>query len=305
MQERQSDGPDRAGTEVLAGAAVAGTGNDEISSARRVARLPAVGPTLISAWRARIALRHVANEARLAWSWWRASREVTNYTYDLTPRNMEQLAAFLAQASGAELSRVQELMRELDADEVLHAHVRRATLASPDYMHADAFPRFGRRIGWYVLVRLFRPRLVVETGVDKGLGACVLCCGAAAQHRGGRAGPLRRDRSQSAGRLAAEGSLHAGREHPVGRLARRARAPRVHRLPAPRQQPLAGARGARVRDRGAAALGRRAGALGQRGRERRALEVRIAHQAPVLLLPGAAARPLLPRRRARADVALS
>jgi predicted O-methyltransferase YrrM len=169
MQERQSISP---AAEVQSGGA---TGNEGMSSARRVARLPAVGTTLISAWRARIALAHVAEEARKAWRWWRASREVTNYTYDLTPRNLEQLAAFLAQASGAELARVQELMRELYADEVLHAHVRRATLASPDLMHADAFPRFGRRIGWYVLVRLFRPRLVVETGVDKGLGACVLC----------------------------------------------------------------------------------------------------------------------------------
>jgi predicted O-methyltransferase YrrM len=168
MQERQIV---QAAAEVPA----AGTGNGGTSSARRATRGPAAGPTLISAWRARIALAHVAAEARKAWRWWRASREVTNYTYELTPRNLEQLAAFLAQASGAELSRVQELMRELEADEVLHAHVRRATLASPDVMRADAFPRFGRRIGWYVLVRLFRPRLVVETGVDKGLGACVLC----------------------------------------------------------------------------------------------------------------------------------
>jgi predicted O-methyltransferase YrrM len=144
------------------------------TAARRVARMPTVGPSLVAAWRARIALKHVAAEARLAWRWWRDSREVTNFTYDLTPRNLEQLAAFLSLAGGAELARVQQLMRELDQDEMLHAHVRRATLASPDLHHADAFPRFGRRIGWYVLVRLFHPRLVVETGVDKGLGGCVL-----------------------------------------------------------------------------------------------------------------------------------
>jgi predicted O-methyltransferase YrrM len=145
-----------------------------VTAARRVARLPTVGPSLVAAWRARIALRHVASEARLAWRWWRDSREVTNFTYELTARNLEQLAAFLACASGAEIARVQQLMRELDEDEVLHAHVRRATLASPDLHHADAFARYGRRIGWYVLARLFRPRLVVETGVDKGLGGCVI-----------------------------------------------------------------------------------------------------------------------------------
>ncbi len=142
--------------------------------ARRLARLPAVGPAIVASWRARIAWRHLTREARLAWRWWRDSREVTNFSYDLTPRNLEQLAAFLVQASGAELEQVERLMRELDEDEALHAHVRRATLASQDAAHSDASPRYGRRIGWYALVRLFRPRLVVETGVDKGLGACVL-----------------------------------------------------------------------------------------------------------------------------------
>lgn len=146
----------------------------EASPARRLARLPAVGPALVASWRARIAWRHLTHEARLAWRWWRDSREVTNFTYDLTPRNLEQLASFLVDASGAEIEQVERLMREIVEDEALHVHLRRATLDSPDATHCDASPRYGRRIGWYALVRLFRPRLVVETGVDKGLGACVL-----------------------------------------------------------------------------------------------------------------------------------
>jgi predicted O-methyltransferase YrrM len=147
----------------------------QITPARRLARTPALGPLLISGYRARIAWSHVLREARTAWRWWRDSREVTNFTYDLTPRNLEQLAAFLAQATGADLARVEQLMRELSEDEALHAHVRRSVLASPDLPHSDASPRYARRIGWYVLVRILKPRLVVETGVDKGLGACVLC----------------------------------------------------------------------------------------------------------------------------------
>jgi predicted O-methyltransferase YrrM len=35
--------------------------------------------------------------------------------------------------------------------------------------------RFGRRVGWYALVRALKPRVVVETGIEKGLGAMVLC----------------------------------------------------------------------------------------------------------------------------------
>jgi predicted O-methyltransferase YrrM len=164
-----------------------------------------VGPAIVSSWRARIAWRHLAAEARGLWRWWRDSREVTNFTYDLTPRNLEQLAAFLVAASGAELEQVERLMRELDEDEALHAHVRRATLASPDSAHCDASPRYGRRIGWYVLVRLFRPRLVVETGVDKGLGACVLS--AALLHNAAEGAPGRYvgiDHNPQAGWLLAE-----------------------------------------------------------------------------------------------------
>jgi predicted O-methyltransferase YrrM len=39
---------------------------------------------------------------------------------------------------------------------------------------ANAEMPYGRRLGWYALVRALKPRFIVETGVDKGLGACVL-----------------------------------------------------------------------------------------------------------------------------------
>ena len=40
---------------------------------------------------------------------------------------------------------------------------------------ADDEPLFARRLVWYALVRARKPKLVVETGVDKGLGAVLLC----------------------------------------------------------------------------------------------------------------------------------
>jgi hypothetical protein len=35
-------------------------------------------------------------------------------------------------------------------------------------------PPFGRRLGWYAIVRLAKPRLVVETGIHDGLGSLIL-----------------------------------------------------------------------------------------------------------------------------------
>ena len=47
-------------------------------------------------------------------------------------------------------------------------------MMAEDAIVADLDMGYGRRIGWYALVRALKPRTVVETGVDKGLGSCVL-----------------------------------------------------------------------------------------------------------------------------------
>lgn len=39
---------------------------------------------------------------------------------------------------------------------------------------ADSEAHYGKRLGWYAFVRVKKPKIVIETGFDKGLGACVL-----------------------------------------------------------------------------------------------------------------------------------
>ncbi len=39
---------------------------------------------------------------------------------------------------------------------------------------ADQEARYGRRLGWYAIVRAQKPAIVIETGVDKGLGTCLI-----------------------------------------------------------------------------------------------------------------------------------
>jgi predicted O-methyltransferase YrrM len=134
----------------------------------------AVGPVLVWLYRVGLVARDLARRALVACRWLARSREITNFTYELAPRNRRQLAAFLVAVTGASETRVLELMRELEEDQELRDHVRQATAAHADHVFADAEPRYGRRAGWYVLARLLRPRVVVESGVDKGLGACVL-----------------------------------------------------------------------------------------------------------------------------------
>ena len=34
---------------------------------------------------------------------------------------------------------------------------------------------FGRRLIWYLLARTMKPNLIIESGIDKGLGSSLLC----------------------------------------------------------------------------------------------------------------------------------
>src|SRR5262249_32710014 len=99
--------------------------------------------------------------------------ELSNFYYDLTDLNRKHLAGLISTLTGAAAREVEGIFRELDTDGGLRAHLTRgaAELGYP----SDVSFLFGRRIGWYALVRLKKPRIVIEPGVDDGVGSCVLC----------------------------------------------------------------------------------------------------------------------------------
>ena len=112
--------------------------------------------------------------ARYFLTWLIRSREYTNFTYHLTQRNKAHLACFVAEVTGITYERARQYMNELDNDVVLKTHIQEYIAKSKDACFADLDVRFGRRSGWYAFVRAVKPRIIVETGVDKGLGSCVL-----------------------------------------------------------------------------------------------------------------------------------
>ena len=48
-------------------------------------------------------------------------------------------------------------------------------MKSPQKEYADLRVDFGRRLGWYAFARTMKPKIIVETGVDKGIGSVLLC----------------------------------------------------------------------------------------------------------------------------------
>ena len=96
-------------------------------------------------------------------------RELTNFTYEL--ENVGELVDVLADALKVPRATIAAYVREVESDAELDDALRARLALRPDRVDA---PLFGRRLGWYCLVRHGRPHLVVETGAHDGLGSALL-----------------------------------------------------------------------------------------------------------------------------------
>ena len=124
--------------------------------------------------RASTVARHDARVLADSVRWLARSREHTNFTYDLQPLNVEHLAWFVAEIADAPVGEIRGYLAELECDSSLRGHLEKQAVESPRRGLIDRHVAYGRRAGWYALVRALRPDRVVETGTDKGLGASVL-----------------------------------------------------------------------------------------------------------------------------------
>ncbi len=107
--------------------------------------------------------------------WGFQSREYANYTYHLAPDNVLYLAQTIAVATGTPYKQILAYFEELEQDTALKDHIRQVTQSTTERRYADKEIRFHKRLGWYAFVRLMKPRIVIETGIDKGLGGVTLC----------------------------------------------------------------------------------------------------------------------------------
>lgn len=107
--------------------------------------------------------------------WGFQSREYANYTYHLTPDNVMYMAQAIEVATNVPYQQVLGYFDELEQDSELKEHILQTTKNTPEWKYADKEIRFHKRLGWYAFVRILKPRVVVETGIDKGLGGVALC----------------------------------------------------------------------------------------------------------------------------------
>ena len=142
--------------------------------ARIISGIPVIGALAVFLYRGAIVCRRLVTTATPLLRWWLTSHETSNFTYDLTVLNKAHLAALIADVTATPYADIVRYISELDTDAELRAHIRSAARTRPDQRVVDRDVQFGRRLGWYAIARAIKPKTIAETGVDQGLGSCVL-----------------------------------------------------------------------------------------------------------------------------------
>jgi Methyltransferase domain len=129
---------------------------------------------LLFGYKITIATGYLFEPTRQFLRWLFLSREVGNFTYGLSERSTQYLASVLSVVVKRPYDEIFGYLSELEGDLELREHLEKHLRESKTFLLADPRMQFGRRAGWYAVVRALKPKVVVETGVDKGLGSCVL-----------------------------------------------------------------------------------------------------------------------------------
>src|SRR5436853_2831331 len=157
---------------------------------RRFLKFTALGRVALIPIRLLGALPYAFRQIGLILRWAFTSKEHYNHTYHLTPLSRAYLISYTAVICGHPESEIETYFVELEEDEELRRSLVERALASPDRHNSDIEPRYGRRLGWYALVRATKPRVMVETGVDRGLGTVVIAAALRRNAKDGAPGML-------------------------------------------------------------------------------------------------------------------
>jgi hypothetical protein len=150
----------------------------------RAGRIALVAP------RAALATRQagIFGSIRRIAGWSIRSRELANFTYATTRDSDRLLAGVMAEIARRPLSEMLTYIDELAADSELADYVVAETSRSENRWSMDPVFLPGRRLAFYLAARALKPALVVEAGVDKGLGAILVSRALARNAAEGHAG---------------------------------------------------------------------------------------------------------------------
>jgi predicted O-methyltransferase YrrM len=142
---------------------------------KTILNIPILGTIILFFYRLKIVAGFQWAYNWLIVKWLFSSRETTNFTFDLDDYQRAYLIDFVAIVTNKNVQEIENYLLELEQDKTLATHILTKIQAHPERYKADRAIRYGKRLAWYAIIRAIKPKIVIETGVDKGLGAVVIC----------------------------------------------------------------------------------------------------------------------------------
>ena len=122
--------------------------------------------------RFKIAMRYYSRNLTYIGKWIWQDSETSNFYYGITELNRDQLAQIISIVTNHPYEVITSYFDELEHDQDLINHLNNSIIESG--YERGIKVKYGRRLGWYAFVRATKPKIVIETGVDHGVGACVI-----------------------------------------------------------------------------------------------------------------------------------
>jgi len=123
--------------------------------------------------RYKLAKSYYSNQLRMIRSWCLQDTEDANFYYDLTDLNIEHIKHAISSITKYEVKIIEKYINEIREDSWLNDLISK-NLKNSKYEKDTKKVEFSRRIGWYAFARAIKPKIIIETGVHHGAGACVL-----------------------------------------------------------------------------------------------------------------------------------
>ena len=122
--------------------------------------------------RYKLAKSYYSKQLRIIRSWCLQDTEDNNFYYDITDLNIEYIKHAIATITQYDVKIIEKYINEIRKDSWLKDFISK-NLKIANYQK-DTKVEFSRRIGWYAFARVMKPKIIIETGVHHGVGACVM-----------------------------------------------------------------------------------------------------------------------------------
>lgn len=106
--------------------------------------------------------------------WAENSLETTNFTYDISSICTEYMPTFLSLFCDKDEDELASYITEAVKDQDLITHYTNILDSSIHKTRLDKSLKLARRVGWYAIIRSQKPKVVVESGIDAGIGALAI-----------------------------------------------------------------------------------------------------------------------------------